>query len=131
MIYKRALVIILLACAFLLTGARVLSQDKAVSPSPNDTLRSAQIIFIHSKSVLLKSAALEEALLNRTEFQQWEMVITRNEMDADLIIEVKRKSFSNLFVYSVIDPKTSRVLMGGKIGSLGGSVEGQIADGFI
>jgi hypothetical protein len=136
MIYKRALVIILLACACLLAFAP--SVDAQISPleqvkpsSPNETLRSAQTIFIRSKSLLLKSAALEEALLSRSEFQQWGMVITRDEMDADLIIEVKRKSFSNRFVYSVIDPKTSRVLMGGKIGSLGGTVEEQIANGFV
>ena len=59
------------------------------------------------------------------------MVISRDETDADLIIEVDRKLFTNRFVYSVIDPRTNRVLISGKIGSLGGSVEGQIANGFV
>ena len=59
------------------------------------------------------------------------MVISRDETDADLIIEVDRKLFTNRFVYSVIDPHTNRVLLSGKIGSLGGTVEGQIANGFV
>ena len=99
--------------------------------NPNDLLRSAQTIFIRTKSVYFKPAALEQALLDREEFQQWGFVISREESDAELIIEVDRKLFTNRFVYSVIDPKTKRVLLGGKIGSLGGTVEGQIADGFI
>ncbi|MCA1555518.1 MAG: hypothetical protein LC747_02395 [Acidobacteria bacterium] len=93
-------------------------------------LRSAQTIFIRTKSVYFKPAALEQALLDRSEVQQWGLIISREETDADLIIEVDRKLFTNKFVYSVIDPRTNRVLISGKIGSLGGSVEGQIANGF-
>lgn len=103
----------------------------AVRPSPGEALRSAQTIFIRTKSVYFKPAALEQALLDRSEVQQWGLVISREETDADLIIEVDRKLFTNKFVYSVIDPHTKRVLISGKIGSLGGSVEGQIANGFV
>jgi len=99
--------------------------------SPAEVLRSAQTIFIRTKSVYFKPAALEQALLDRSETQQWGLVISREETDADLIIEVDRKLFTNRFVYSVIDPRTQRVLLGGKIGSLGGSVEKQIANGFV
>lgn len=106
-------------------------QVEAARPDPHDVLRSARTIFIRTKSVYFKPAALEQALLDREEFQQWGFVITREESDAELIIEVDRKLFTNRFVYSVIDPKTKRVLLGGKIGSLGGSVEGQIANGFV
>ncbi|MBC7929305.1 MAG: hypothetical protein H7Z38_01960 [Rubrivivax sp.] len=104
---------------------------EAAPPSPNERLRSAQTVFIRSKSVYFKTAALEQALLNREEFQDWDLVITRDETDADLIIEINRKSLTNIFIYSVLDPRARRVLAGGKIGSLGGSVEGQIADSFI
>ena len=106
-------------------------QVEVARSSPNDVLRSAQTIFIRTKSVYFKPAALEQALLDRDEFQQWGFVISREESDAELIIEVDRKLFTNRFVYSVIDPKTKRVLLAGKIGSLGGTVEGQIANGFI
>ena len=100
-------------------------------PDPYGVLRNARTIFIRSKSAYLKAQALEQALVNRDEFQDWQLVVTRDEADADLVIEVARKLFTNRFVYNVIDPRANRVLMGGRIGSLGGTVEGQIADGFI
>ena len=58
-------------------------------------------------------------------------MISRDETDAYLIVEVGRKLFTNKFVYSVLDPRSNRVLVSGKIGSLGGTVEGQIANGFV
>ena len=105
--------------------------DAVRASSPGEVLRSAQTIFIRTKSVYFKPAALEQELLDRSEVQQWGLVISREEPDADLIIEVDRKLFTNKFVYSVVDPRTNRVLISGKIGSLGGSVEGQIANGFV
>jgi len=123
--------IVCLAAAVPLVYAKQSSQVGVVHSHLSDVLRSAQTIFIRTKSAYFKPAALEQALLDREEFQQWGFVISREESDAELIIEVDRKLFTNRFVYSVIDPKTKRVLLGGKIGSLGGTVEGQIADGFI
>ncbi len=136
----RSLCVVLLAClcAFVLVPVARAQQSPqsessgvAAHPRPSETLREAQTIFIRSKSVLLKPAALEQALLDRSEVQRWELVISRDETDADLIIEVQRKLFTNIFVYSVIDPHTQRVLLSGKVGSLGGTVEGQIANGFV
>ena len=120
-----------IAAAVPLVNAKQSPQVEVARSNPNDVLRTAQTIFIRTKSVYFKPAALEQALLDRDELQQWGFVISREESDAELIIEVDRKLFTNRFVYSVIDPKTKRVLLGGKIGSLGGTVEGQIADGFI
>jgi hypothetical protein len=99
--------------------------------SPAELLKSAKIFFIRSKSAFFKPATLEQELLRREECEQWEIVIARNQMDAELIIEVDRKRFTNIFVYSLIDPVTDTVIAGGKIGSLGGSVEGQIADSLV
>ena len=132
---RRCLYLALLACA--LAGATSLGQTSqtaatdAARAAPGDVLRSAQTIFIRTKSAYFKPAALEQALLDRNEIQGWNMVVSRDETDADLIIEVDRKLFTNRFVYSVLDPRTNRVLMSGKIGSLGGSVEAQIANGFV
>ena len=110
---------------------QIAHQNDAVRPSPVDTLRSAQTIFIRTKSSYFKPAALEQELLDRSEVQIWGLVISREEANADLIIEVDRKLFTNKFVFSVIDPRTKTVLISGKIGSLGGSVEEQIANGFV
>lgn len=128
--------VLLIACGLVIAAvhfaeANQKPQGEAARSDAHDLLRSAQRIFIRTKSVYFKPAALEQALLDREEFQDWGFVISREESDAELIIEVDRKLFTNRFVYSLIDPKTQRVLLAGKIGSLGGTVEGQIADGFI
>ena len=132
----RAPCLLLAAClVFAAAPTRAQQQSdtstKASRPDPYDALRSARMIFIRSKSAFLNPHALEQALVNRNEFQDWELVITRDESEADLVIEVSRKSFTNRFVYNVIDRRANRILAGGRIGSLGGTVEGQIADGFI
>ncbi|HEV2881643.1 MAG TPA: hypothetical protein VGX24_10235 [Pyrinomonadaceae bacterium] len=123
-----------LACtlaSFRASSAGQNPQSDAVRATSAETLRAAQTIFIRTKSVYFKPAALEQSLLDRDEVQYWGLVISRDETDADLIIEVDRKLFTNRFVYSVLDPRTNRVLLSGKIGSLGGTVEDQIASGFV
>jgi hypothetical protein len=106
-------------------------QTEASRPTPNEVLRTAQTIFVRSKSVYFKPSTLENSLLQQDEFQQWGLVITREESDADLIIEVGRKVFTTSFIYSVIDPKNKRVVASGRVNSIGGTVEGKITSGFM
>jgi hypothetical protein len=115
------------------SGARVRSspQGAAARPGPDETLRAARTIFIRSKSVYFKPSTLENSLLRRDEFQQWGLAVTRDEADADLIIEVGRKLFTTSFIYSVIDPRGQRVVASGRVNSIGGTVEGKISDSFI
>jgi hypothetical protein len=96
-----------------------------------EALRSARTIFIKSKSVYFKASTLEDELLKREEFLLWGLSITRDESDADLIIEVGRKIFTTHFVYSVIDVRTSHVVAAGKVDSIGGTVEGKISKSFM
>lgn len=107
------------------------NQNNAERPSPNDVLRSARTIFIRSKSVYFKPSTLENSLLQQEDFQQWNIAITRDETDADLIIEVGRKAFTTSFIYSVLDPKHNRVIASGRVNSIGGTVEGKITDSFM
>lgn len=106
-------------------------QTEATHASPNEVLRSAQTIFIRSNSVYFKASTLENSLLQQEEFQQWGIAITRDENDADLIIEVGRKVFTTSFIYSVIDPKHKRVVASGRVNSIGGTVEGKISGSFM
>lgn len=123
----------LLSLVCLAPGARAESivQNEGERASPNDVLREARTIFIRAKSVYFKPTALENSLLQREEFEQWELSITRNEADADLIIEVGRKVFTTSFIYSVLDTKTNRVIAGGRVNSIGGTVEGKITDSLM
>src|SRR6266850_57311 len=126
---------IIIASLVLLTPLTLVSansaQTEAPHTSPNEVLRSAQTVFIRSKSVYFKASTLENSLLQQDEFQQWGIAITRDENDADLIIEVGRKVFTTSFIYSVIDPKHKRVVASGRVNSIGGTVEGKISGSFM
>ena len=93
-------------------------------------LRRAKLIYVRKKTVYIEAPELENELRKRPEFQRWGLAITRNEVDADLIIEVGRKVFTR-FVYTVIDPRTNIVVMSGKLSSLGGTLSTKIAKRFI
>jgi hypothetical protein len=106
--------------------------DSAVrSPiDPVTILRNAKLLYIRKESVFFQPSELENELLKRPEFQRWGLLITRTEMDADLIIEVSRKVFTR-FVYSVIDRRTNTVVASGKLSSLGGTLSTKIAKRVI
>jgi hypothetical protein len=131
----RCLWLLIASCCALSTltwvSASESAQSEATHPGPNEVLRSAQTIFIRSKSVYFKASTLENSLLQQDEFQQWGLVITRDENDADLIIEVGRKLFTTSFIYSVLDPRHKRVVASGRVNSIGGTVEGKITASFM
>jgi hypothetical protein len=118
---------------FVMPAARGVAsaQGVAPSPSPDQVLRSAHTIFIRTKSVYFKPSTLEHALLQHDELRQWGLAVTRNEAEADLVIEVGRKIFTTSFVYSVIDPKRQIVVASGRVNSIGGTVEGKITHSLM
>jgi hypothetical protein len=93
-------------------------------------MRQAKLIYVRKKTVYIEATELENELRKRPEFQRWGLAITRNEADADLILEVNRKVFTR-FVYSVLDPRTNIVVASGKLSSLGGTLSTKIAKRFI
>jgi hypothetical protein len=103
------------------------SGNVAVAPANSvNPLRSARSIFIRTKSVYFKPETLENSLLEQDEFQQWGLSVTRIEAEADLVIEVGRKVFTTSFIYSVIEPRSQKVVASGRVNSIGGTVEGKI-----
>jgi hypothetical protein len=135
---KRCTLMLIASCSILSSLALVSARNnfqepkaETSRPSPNEVLRSAQTIFIRSNSVYFKPSTLENSLLQQEEFQQWGLVITREEGDADLIIEVGRKVFTTSFIYSVLDPRNKRVIASGRVNSIGGTVEGKITSSFM
>lgn len=97
---------------------------------PATILRNAKLLYIRKESVFFKPSELENELLKRPEFRRWGLVITRTEIDADLIIEVSRKVFTR-FVYSIIDRRTNTVVASGKLSSLGGTLSTKVAKRVI
>ena len=116
----------------LVVGADQFSDSNATPiTDPATILRNAKLIYIRKKSVYFKAPELENELRKRQEFQRWGLAITRNEADADLIIEVGRKVFTTRFIYTVIDPRTDIVVTSGKLSSVGGTLATKIAKRFI
>ena len=73
---------------------------------------------------------IESKLRKRKEFQQLQMMITRDPVAADLILEVKHDILTK-YVFTAIDPWTNIVVASGKLSSLGGTVAGKVAKRFM
>jgi hypothetical protein len=99
---------------------------------PATVLRRARFIFVRSDSVFISGREVEDSLRKRKEFQAWGMVITRNEAQADLIIEITRKPLTRRFTFSVLDPRTAEVVTSGKTRSVlfGKKIANKIAEKF-
>jgi len=95
-----------------------------------ESLRNAQVIFVRSQSLLVGQSVIESKLRKRTEFQQLKMMITRDPVAADLILEVKHDILTK-YVFTAIDPWTNIVVASGKLSSLGGTVAGKVAKRFM
>jgi hypothetical protein len=73
---------------------------------------------------------LEDKLLKRPEFHELGFVITRDESDADMVLELRHDLFTK-YVFSVVDTRSQLVLLSGKLSSLGGTVAGKVAKRFV
>lgn len=93
-------------------------------------LRSAKSIYVKSSSLLVGTSVIEEKLQKRAEFSQMGLVITRNEADADIILEVHHDRFTK-YVYTAVDSKRNILIASGKLSSLGGTVAGKVAKRFL
>ena len=110
--------------------------DEAVTPQaavdPATVLRKARFVMVRSDSAFVSGREVEASLLKRKEFKAWGMSITRNEAQADLIIEITRRPLTRRFTFSVIDPRTSGVVASGKTRSVlfGKKIPNTIAEKF-
>lgn len=95
-----------------------------------ESMKNAKLIFVRSHSLLVGQSVIEGKLRNRKEFQQFGLMITRDEAAADLILEVKHDVFTK-YVFTAIDPWTNVVVASGKLSSLGGTVAGKVAKRFM
>lgn len=110
--------------------------DAATAPpaavDPATVLRRARFILVRSDSAFVSGHEVEDSLRKRKEFQAWGMIITRNEAQADLVIEITRKPLTRRFTFSVLDPRTSEVVTSGKTRSVlfGKKISNKIAEKF-
>ncbi|HSE22363.1 MAG TPA: hypothetical protein VLB68_11930 [Pyrinomonadaceae bacterium] len=109
-------------------GATLRKQDGP--PTPSTILRRARFIRVKSSSLLVGESVIENKLRKRPEFQQAGLLITRDENQADIILEVHHDLFT-MYVFTAVDPVTNVVVASGKLSSLGGTVAGKVAKRFM
>ena len=98
--------------------------------TPEDVARSVQFVYVRSLSALVTAEDIENKLRRHPDFQRFGMMVTRQEMDADLILEVRRSVLTK-FVFTAVEPKTLIVIASGKLSSLGGTVDDKVAKRFM
>jgi hypothetical protein len=99
---------------------------------PATILRRARFVYVNSDSAFVNAHEVEDSLLKRKEFKAWSMVVTRNISEADLVIEITRKSFTRRFTFTVVDPRTNEVIAAGKMRSVifGKKIPNKVAEQF-
>jgi len=105
--------------------------EEMIYDSPNDILSSARVLFVRSRSGFFEGEVFEREILKRGEKEKMELFITRDESQADLIVEIYRKKFTTRFVFSLIEPKTRLVVASDRSSSLGGDIEPDLANLLI
>lgn len=98
--------------------------------NPGEVARSARFIYVRSLSALVTAEDIENKLRKHPDFRRLGLVITRQEMDADLILEVRRSVLTK-FVFTAIEPEMLILVASGKLSSLGGTVDGKVANLFM
>ena len=97
---------------------------------PGEVARSARFIYVRALSALVTAEDIENKLRKHPDFRRLGLLITRQEMDADLILEVRRSVLTK-FVFTAIEPETLILVASGKLSSLGGTVDGKVAHLFM
>ena len=99
---------------------------------PATVLRTARLVYINSDTAFVNAREVEASLLKRKEFRAWGMGVTRNAGEADLIIEITRKTLTRRFTFTVVDPRTMSVVTSGKTRSVlfGKKIPNKIAEKF-
>jgi hypothetical protein len=111
----------------LVTASQANTESQA---DPAAILAAARLLFVHSRTGLVKSEVIESELQKRSELRQAGLLITRDALAADLTMEVRRSNFTTEYPYVVIDTKTHAVVASGKVNSLFGTAAAKIAKRF-
>jgi hypothetical protein len=99
---------------------------------PAAVMRAARLIHVRSLSAFINAREVEDSLRKRKEVRAWGLVITRNENEADLVIEITRKAFTRRYTFTVLDPRTMLVVTSGKTRSVifGKKIADKVAEKF-
>ncbi len=99
-------------------------------PTAGEVARSTRFIYVRPHSAFVTTEDIENKLRKHPDFQRLGLIVTRQEVDADLILEVRRSVLTK-FVFTAIEPETLILVASGKLSSLGGTVDGKVAKLFM
>jgi hypothetical protein len=127
-----------------LSFAQAPSSAIATTTSPDEILKTGRLIYICTgyedtkagrigceSSGFMSQKKLEEELLKRSEFRHWQMVITRNREEAEMLLEITRKKFTTRFTLNIINARDSHIIASFSATSIGGTIEPKLAKGFV
>jgi hypothetical protein len=114
------------------SGSESKEEARAQVTDPAEIMRRARFVYVESDSEFVSAHEVEDSLRKRKEFRAWGMVVTRRRSEADLVIEITRKSFSRRFTFTVVDPRTEEVVASGKMRSVlfGKKIPNKVAEQF-
>ena len=93
-------------------------------------LREAHTVFFTKHSLYPSLSDLESSVLKRPGWSPFNLSITRNRNEADLIVEISHE-FLTHYNFRVVDAKTGKVLTASGVTSLGGALAGNVAEKLI
>ena len=99
---------------------------------PQEIVRNAKTIFIHSKTSFLTVDTVDRALEREKQWPELGLTIVQDPRVADLLIEIDRPLFTYVHTFVVVDKRTSIVLDSGKITAFDGTIaSGGIAKDLV
>ncbi|HVG27796.1 MAG TPA: trypsin-like peptidase domain-containing protein [Acidobacteriaceae bacterium] len=106
------------------TKATEASQSSAAvaNVKPNDLLRNAKTIYIHSKTSFLTVDTVDRALAMQKGWDKLGLTIVQDPRVADLAIEIDRPLFTYVHTFVIVDKRTSIVLGSGKQTAFDGTI---------
>lgn len=116
--FSRLIALIFLSLIFSMFFLSAAAQDsggKLSETSLKEKARNARLIFVRNKSRYVNVDEFEAEFLKQPEIKEWGLLLTREELSADLIIEIHRKRWTRTFTIILIDPRTNILIAGGKI----------------
>jgi hypothetical protein len=99
--------------------ATTTARRDATRESTTETLRDARTIFI-APNAHIDAEYLEYKLDKLPEFDAWQLSIVKDRDKADLVIEINKTALN--YIFSVVDPRSSAVVVKGKVVAVNGLV---------
>jgi Trypsin-like peptidase domain len=89
------------------------TENKPGRSKAHQVLRSAQTIYVHSKTGYIRDSAFIAELMKNTDFTEWGWSFTNNRETADLVLEVDRLAFVIKFTFKVYSIKHGVIIASG------------------